>query len=125
MALTSLRLRRATSRAQASGAPAGPCSTNGSNRLRDLVRSDPELAAASVTNGVGRVPAGAAVRERGLGPAHAPASMLMVSVLRIAAEPLPAIGRTECQELKVLTNTTAWLGVNAKLSTTSMSSNPA
>ncbi len=34
-------------------------------------------------------------------------SMLRVKVRRMALVPAPAIGRTECQELKVLTNTTA------------------
>ena len=53
------------------------------------------------------------------------ASMLMVSVLRIAPLPLPCIGRTECQELKVLTKITAWLGVKSKVSITSISSNSA
>ena len=41
---------------------------------------------------------------------QAAASMLMVSVLRISGEPAPVIGRTECHELKVLTNTTTWFG---------------
>ena len=39
--------------------------------------------------------------------AHTRVSMLMVSVLRMAGDPAPCMGRTECQELKVFTNTTA------------------
>ncbi len=35
------------------------------------------------------------------------ASMLIVRVLRMASEPTPVMGRTECQELKVLTKITA------------------
>jgi hypothetical protein len=41
------------------------------------------------------------------------ASMLMVSVRRSSSEPIPVIGRTECQELKVFTKITAWLAVNS------------
>ena len=45
------------------------------------------------------------------GALQASASMLMVSVRR-SLPGGPCIGATECQELKVLTNTTHWLGVN-------------
>ena len=45
------------------------------------------------------------------GRAQASASMLMVSVRR-SLPGGPCIGATECQELKVLTNRTHWLGVN-------------
>ena len=45
------------------------------------------------------------------GRAQASASMLMVSVRR-SLPGGPCIGATECQELKVLTNSTHWLGVN-------------
>jgi hypothetical protein len=41
--------------------------------------------------------------------------MLIVSVRRNAALPSPVIGRTECQELKVLTKITAWFGSKAKV----------
>jgi hypothetical protein len=33
-----------------------------------------------------------------------------MSVLRSMRAPRPVIGGTECQELKVLTNSTAWFG---------------
>lgn len=45
------------------------------------------------------------------GRAQASASMLMVSVRR-SLPGGPCIGATECQELKVFTNRTHWLGVN-------------
>lgn len=45
-----------------------------------------------------------------LGRAQASASMLMVSVRR-SLPGGPCIGATECQELKVFTNTTHWFGV--------------
>ncbi len=50
-----------------------------------------------------------AVRRR----AQCSCSMLMVRLRRIALEPTPCIGRTQCHELKVLTNTTHWLGSNS------------
>ncbi len=45
------------------------------------------------------------------GRVQASASMLMVSVRR-SLPAGPCIGATECQELKVFTNRTHWLGVN-------------
>ena len=38
---------------------------------------------------------------------------VIVRLRRIACEPWPCIGRTQCQELKVLTKTTHWFGSNS------------
>ena len=51
--------------------------------------------------------------------------MLIVSVLRMVGKPIPVIGRTQCQELKVLTKITAWFGVNSKQSSASTSAKSA
>ena len=51
--------------------------------------------------------------------------MLIVSVLRMSAGPTPVIGRTQCQELNVLTKITAWFGVNSNVSSSSTSANSA
>lgn len=51
--------------------------------------------------------------------------ILITRFFRMRVASVPCIGRTECQELKVLMNTTPVLGANPSVSITSMSSNAA
>ena len=82
-----------------------------------LGKNDYELGssdAGAVANGDGGATSDALpTADAACPPAQCSCSMLIVSVRRIAFEPVPCMGRTQCQELNVFTNTTHWFGSNS------------
>ena len=123
----SSRSGRATSARQASRSRGWPTSTTrlgGVPVARRALRLPRQVATQTQGKGVDGDPsrrggrdvattAGPRLNGRRRATPQCSCSMLIVRLRRIACEPWPCIGRTQCQELKVLTKTTHWFGSNS------------